>query len=159
MERIGTVVEEKGETAVVHMRRHLSCEKCGRCGGILGGADQRDLLVEVINPVGARTGQLVHVESDDRQLIFVAFMLYIVPLAVLVAGVLLWLNLAPAFGLPGNQDLAAIGIGFGLMVLVFMGIRAWDRRVSRTTRYKPVITGLAKKEDADSTIDSPETED
>ena len=39
MERVGTVIEVKPEraTAVVKMRRHLACERCGRCGGILGG--------------------------------------------------------------------------------------------------------------------------
>ena len=81
MERIGTVTEEKGETAVVHLRRHLSCENCGRCGGLLGSEDRREHYVEALNPIRARSGQKVLIEMDDRRALFIAFMLYLVPVS------------------------------------------------------------------------------
>lgn len=158
MERPGVIVEEKGDTAVVRIQRHLSCEGCGRCGGILGKADQHELVVKVLNPVKARTGQRVLVESDDRQVIFVSFMLYIVPLAGLIAGIFLWLNLADYLGLAGGQDLAAAGAGFGLMALIFLGIRVWDRRVKDNPKYKPVITELLKEQGSEETAPAPVTE-
>jgi sigma-E factor negative regulatory protein RseC len=142
MDRLGTVIEAKGDAAVVRMQRHLSCENCGRCGGILGGEDRRQLVVEVLNPVKAGAGQRVLIESDDRRVLFVSFMLYIVPLTGLVAGLLLGLNLAPRLGLGGGRELAAAGLGFALMALVFLGIRAWDRRVRHSAKYKPVITAV-----------------
>ena len=146
MERAGTIIEVKENTAVVRMQRHLSCANCGRCGGILGNEDRRELVVEVENPIRAAVGQRVIVETDDRQAVFVSFMLYIVPLAALVAGVLLWPPLARSFGLAGNQDLIAVAAGFCLMALVFLGIKVWDRRVKETGRYRPKITELAKEE-------------
>ena len=146
MERVGIVAEVKGDTAVVKMQRHLACEKCGRCG-ILSGGDRREHVVEVLNTIDAAAGQKVSLETDERQAIFISFMLYMVPLAALVAGILLWPRLAALLGLSGSQDLAAVAAGFGMMSLVFAGLRLWDRRVKETGRYRPLLTGFVNETD------------
>jgi sigma-E factor negative regulatory protein RseC len=146
VERVGIVVEVKGETAVVKMQRHLSCENCGRCGGIFGKEDQRDHIVEVPNPLKASVGQQVYIATDDRQTLFISFMLYMVPLIALIAGILGWLQLAPLLGFQGTQELPAVGVGFGLLAFVFVGIRLWDRRVKESGRYRPEITGVVTEE-------------
>ncbi len=147
LERVGIVIATEGDTAVVKMQRHLSCENCGRCGGILGKEDRRDHIVKVSNTLKAEVGQRVFIETDDRQGIFVAFMLYMVPLFALIAGIFGWLYLAaPLLGLQGSQELPAIGAGFLLLVLVYLGIRRWDRRVRESGRYRPTITGLVQEE-------------
>lgn len=146
MERIGTVIEDKGETAIVRLRRHLSCENCGRCGGLLGTEDRRDHYVEVSNPIRAQRGQSVLIEMDDRRALFIAFMLYLVPLAGLVAGMVLGLKLAAVFGWEGYRELVAAGMGLLLMALIFGGISLWDRRVKKSGRYRPVIAALVQEE-------------
>lgn len=147
MERVGTIVEVKGESAVVSLRRHLSCESCGRCGGILSSADRREHRVEVRNQIDARVGDQVIIETDDRRMIFISFMVYIVPLAALVAGILGWSFLAGRTGLEENQDLVALAGGFALMALVYWQLRRWDRRVKSDPRYQPVIVRLAEQKD------------
>lgn len=145
MERFGTVKEEKGKTAVVHLRRHLSCENCGRCG-LLGTEDRREHYVEALNPIRARRGQRVLIEMDDRRALFIAFVLYLVPLAGLVAGIVLGLKLTAALGWKAYRELAAAGLGLVVMTLIFGGINLWDRRVKRSGRYRPVITALVQEE-------------
>jgi len=149
VERVGTVVEVKENTAVVKMQRHLACEHCGRCGGIFGQADRKDHLVEVKNTLPAKVGQRVYIEADSRQVLFVAFVLYMIPLFALIAGIAGWLYLAPLLGVQGNQDLPAIGAGLVLLALVFCCIRWWDRRVKKSGRYRPEITGLAGDENGE----------
>lgn len=146
MERIGTVTEEKGEMAVVHLQRHLSCENCGRCGGVLSAEDRREHYVEVLNPIGALSGQKVLIEMDDRRAMFIAFMLYLVPLAGLVAGIVLGLKISAGFGWASRKELFAAGMGFTLMALIYGGISLWDRRVKKSGRYRPVISALVKEE-------------
>src|SRR5690554_1930144 len=104
MERIGIIVEERGDYALVKLQRHVSCEKCGRCG-ILSNTTGQEIRVEVLNPVQARFGERVVVEINDSQIIFLSFMLYMVPILTLVGGILLWPLLAERLGLAGNQDL------------------------------------------------------
>lgn len=150
MERIGTVKEVKGETAVVHLRRHLSCENCGRCGGLLGAEDRRDHYVEVLNPIGAEKGESVLIEIGDRQALFIAFLLYLVPLIGLVVGIVLGLKGASLLGWESYRELAAAGAGFLLMGLIFVLISLWDRRVKRSGRYRPVITAMLREEDLET---------
>ena len=146
MEQFGLVTEIKGDIATVNLQRHLVCESCGRCG-LLSGANKREIIVEALNPIKAEKGQRVIMESDDRQVIFLAFMLYMVPILTLVGGIVVWLTLlAPALGLLDRQELPAVIFGFALMTLVYILIRIWDRRVKDDPRYKPVITGLIDDE-------------
>lgn len=147
MERIGIITEEKGETAVVHLRRHLSCENCGRCGGVLSAEDRREHYVEALNPIGAQKGQSVIIEMDDRRALFIAFMLYLVPLAGLVVGIVLGLKMAAALGWAAHQELVAAALGFVALALIYGCISLWDRRVKKSGHYCPVIAALAPEEE------------
>jgi sigma-E factor negative regulatory protein RseC len=150
LEQYGLVVENRGETAVVNLQRHLICESCGRCG-ILSGSNKRDINVEALNPLKAEAGRRVILESDDRQVLFISFMLYLVPLAGLLAGIILWLSIAGYLGLEGNQEPGAALAGLGLMAAIFFMIRLWDRRVKDDRKYKPVITGFIDEETDEET--------
>ncbi len=141
MEQYGEITENRGDIALVNLQRHLICGECGKCG-IMSGAAKRNITIEAHNPIKAKEGQRVRIESDDRQVIFIAFMLYIVPLAGLIVGILTWMQLAGRFGLEGGQELHAVAAGLALMGVIFLVIRNWDRRVKNDPRYKPVITGL-----------------
>jgi len=142
VEQFGVVTETRGDKAKVNLQRHLVCENCGRCG-ILSGANKRDIIIEAQNPIKAEEGQRVLLESDDRQVIFLAFMLYMVPILTLAAGIILWLLVVtPGLNLEGSQELPAVAVGFALMAVVFILLRVWDRRVKDNPRYKPVITAL-----------------
>jgi len=154
MDRVGMVIEVKRDTAVVRLRRHLSCEHCGRCGGILGGPDQRDHLVEVLNPINARVGQKVLIAADDRRVVFVSFMLYLVPLAALVGGIFLGMYIFTRLGLQGKPELLAVAAGLVLMSLVYGGLRRWDNRIKDSPRYKPVIAKLVE-EDKEKPVGTP----
>ena len=140
MEQYGVITETRGDTAAVNLQRQLICGNCNKCD-ILSGSSKRNIVIEAHNPIQAEKGRRVVVESDDRQVIFLAFMLYIVPLIGLVVGIFSWLQLAGAIGLEGSQELQAVGAGLGLMVIIFLFIRLWDRRVKDDPKYKPVITG------------------
>ncbi|MDW7740343.1 MAG: SoxR reducing system RseC family protein [Bacillota bacterium] len=145
MEQYGLILENKEKTALVSLQRHLVCENCGRCG-ILSGANKKEMIVEALNPIDAEKGQRVMMESNDRQILFLSFMLYLVPLGGLVAGIFVWLGLANLIGLEGSQDLFAVAAGLLLMVIVFVVIRSWDRRVKDDPRYKPVITEIIEED-------------
>ena len=106
---------------------------------------QLDHLVEVLNPIGARVGQKVLITADDRKIVFISFMLYLVPLAALLGGIFLWMYISSRLGLSGRQELPAVAAGAFLMVLVYAGIRCWDTRIKDNPRYKPVISELLRE--------------
>jgi len=145
VEQYGVVTQTIDEKAMVSLQRHLACESCGRCG-ILSGSGGKDVIIEALNPIKAQPGQRVMLESDDRQVLFVAFMLYIVPLGGLVAGIFGWLKAAASLGFTENQELISVAVGFGVMAAAFILIRFWDRRMKDEPKYKPVITALIAEE-------------
>lgn len=146
MEQFGLVTKTRDDTAVVSLQRHLSCESCGRCGILSGSGSKREIIVEALNPVNAEEGQRVLLETNDRQLLFISFMLYLVPLGGLLAGILAWPLLADWVGLDANRELPAVGLGLFFMFIIFVFIRIWDRKVKDNPAYKPVITGLLEAE-------------
>ena len=144
MEQYGIVTEAKEGRALVNLQRQEACASCGRCG-ILSGAGKKDIIVEALNPLQAEAGQCVLLESDDRQIIFISFMLYFVPVLALLAGIILMLFvLAPAFNIENYRELFAAGTGFLMMLIVFFCVRLWDKRLQDRADYKPVITALLK---------------
>ncbi|MDY6826139.1 MAG: SoxR reducing system RseC family protein [Bacillota bacterium] len=145
MEQYGVVTQTNDERAKVSLQRHLACKNCGRCG-MLSGSGGKDVVIEALNPIKAQPGQRVMLESDDRQVLFVAFMLYVVPLVGLVAGIFAWLKAAASLGFTENQELISVAIGFGVMIIAFILIRIWDNRVKDDPKYKPVITTLIAEE-------------
>lgn len=145
MEQYGQVVETINEIAIVNIQRHLTCDKCGKCG-ILSGSGRRDITIEALNPIQAKSGERVILETDDRQILFISFMLYLVPVAALLAGIYSGLAAAGHFDLSLNHELFAVGTGLFFMAAVFSVIRLWDQKVKNNPRYKPVITGLIEDE-------------
>jgi len=152
LERVGKVLEKRGHQALVAMQRHVACENCGRCGGILGGPDQKDERVEVDNPINASEGELVNIEVDDRQLLKVAFLVYMVPVLALLAGIFGGLGLAPVLNYGGDHTLFSVAMGLVLMAVVILAVRSWDRKVKDDSRFRPVIKSLAETPETD--IDS-----
>ena len=151
MERIGKVLEDRGEQALVLLKRHMACEGCGRCGGILGGSDIKDEEVEVANPIGAIEGEMVQVEIDDQKVLLLSFVIYFVPVLALLIGLIFGQWVVINFGWTIEQNLASVIFGFFLMFITFLFIRRWDQFIKKTNKYKPVITSLVDHTSVDKT--------
>jgi len=151
LERIGKVLEDRGEQALVLLKRHMACEGCGRCGGILGGPDIKDEEVEVANPIGAIEGEMVQVEIDDQKVLLLSFVIYFVPVLALLIGLIFGQWVVINFGWTIEQNLASVIFGFFLMFITFLFIRRWDQSIKKTNKYKPVITSLVDHTSVDKT--------
>jgi len=150
MEQYGQVVDQMDQQrALVRVRQHLSCASCGKCGGtFLGDPGKRmDHLVEVLNPIGAGKGALVRLEARASEMILAAFLLYILPLLALLAGLFAGRNIAASQGFSGHPDLWGAILGVVLMVVVFAVLKAKDAQFSRSKRFKAVITAVIEEDD------------
>ncbi len=155
MERVGLIVEKKGETAMVAMRRHEACKKCGGCGGFINVDDKDKEKFEVKNPINAKEGQLVNVEVDDAQMLRFSFVLYMLPVIALLVGVFGGIAFDRLFNYRGDEILLSVGIGVVLMLAVIVGIRVWNNRLEDEKRYLPVIKSLAEAAEDECEADVP----
>ncbi len=112
-------------TAEVACRRASACGgDCGHCGGC---TDAQTVLVRARNPIGAKPGDRVVVESASRQVLGAAVAVYLLPVLSLLGG----------YGLAGGLG-GGIGFALGLAPAVWM-----DRRRAKGGRLLYTISSFA----------------
>ncbi len=83
MQRTGTVRTIDGELAKVVIKRETACgENCANCGG----CSEKFNEVTAKNEIGAKAGDTVVVEMDDKTVLMTAFLVYILPLIIFFTG-------------------------------------------------------------------------
>ncbi len=149
MDHFGQVIELAGkDKALVKVRRNSACGSCGRCGGFFGDPEKRnEMLVEVNNPIGAKAGQLVRLEAKASEMLMAAVLLYFVPLVGLLLGLFTGRSWALRSMPAVNADLFGLGIGFAVMVLIFLFLRIGEKRMTGGKRFKAVITAVVSEEE------------
>lgn len=112
-------------TAEVACRRASACGgDCGHCGGCINA---QTVLVRAYNPIGAKPGDRVVVESASCQVLGAAAAVYLLPVLFLLGGYAL-------AGGPGG----AIGFALGLAPAVWM-----DRRRRKGGRLLYTVSSFA----------------
>lgn len=120
-----------GTAQVIHVRESACSGDCHKCSGC--GAAKEAVLLTAENPIGAKAGDLVRVESASAPVLKAAVVLYVVPL------VLFFLGYAIGAAIGNFGALAAcLGfiLGIGIVVL-------YDRLVVKKANLHYTITAFA----------------
>ena len=114
MESVGYVVAAAGDCATVEVRRTSACEGCHKSaeGGcsvctLMGGENSRATRARVRNPLGAKPGDRVRIESPASRVLLWAAAVFLLPLGHALMDSVAW-------------QAAGAGIGF---LLCFAGLR------------------------------------
>lgn len=124
MEQNGRVVDIKGDIAVVMVRRHDVCGKCGGCGAALAGSGEN--YVEAKNPLNAAVGHKVKISIDTAHVLKAAFVVYIVPVFALLLGIWAGQRLDDLYGIPVRLDII---LGVLLLASSYLIVRGYDKKV------------------------------
>ncbi len=135
MEQLVRVREtyDDGTALVVHIRESACSGDCHKCSGC--GAAKETLLLKAENPIGARRGDLVKLESASGPVLKAAAVLYMLPMVLFFAGYFAGDSLWQQGALVGC---AAFVAGIGLAVL-------YDRKIGKTEKNGYTITGFVEK--------------
>jgi sigma-E factor negative regulatory protein RseC len=135
-EEVGTVIESRGGTARVLVKRNSACDRCPSrsCGASLGG----DLKgVNASNGMGAREGQKVKIGISPKAVLKASFILYMVPILALIIGAVLGNYLGPQ-----HREVWTVSLGVGFFVGSYFVIKALNTYLENKAEYLPVITGI-----------------
>ena len=117
---------ENGMAQVIRTRESACSGDCHKCSGC--GAQQETMILTVHNPIDAKAGDLVVIESATGPVLKAAAMLYILPVVLFLAGYLagehLWAK-GPLMGI--------FGIILGLVL-----VKLYDRHLQH--KKDPIYT-------------------
>ncbi len=139
IEEEGTVAEVEGGIAKVAVLKKSACEQCA-ASGVCHPGDQEYL--EAANPLGAKKGQRVKVVLAPQIYLKASIILYGIPMVALVAGAIIGKNIAIRYAGEPNSDLWAFIAGMACMVISFLFIRSYNKKVEKTQKYKPMIVEI-----------------
>ena len=93
------------------------CEECAGCG-VTGAA----VHARASNPIGARPGQKVVVESSTKNMLRIVVLVYLIPVVLFLAGYLVMLAVTASVAV--QYTVAVLGAVVGVLLAVW-----YDRRV------------------------------
>ena len=131
-QRVKVISCNPNGTAQVSVLRQSACSgDCHKCAGC--GAAEQTMIFTATNPIGAKAGDLVTVESASGPVLKAAAILYMVPLVLFIGGYLLGMQ----WQLGGLTGLLAFALGIGLAIV-------YDRLVMKKKNTVYTIIGWAK---------------
>jgi positive regulator of sigma E activity len=138
MQQRGIVVAKSNDQATVRIGRCVGCKGERSCPFSLeiGGKKQHEIEIQAANPLDAPIGTFVHVETEAGQIMQGIFIVYVLPLFLLLAGMGLGHILVPQLSWGEVMPLLAGG-GLGL-VLWFLIIRRFNANFQENYRIVEV---------------------
>ncbi|MHA5221146.1 SoxR reducing system RseC family protein [Dysosmobacter sp. Phy] len=122
-----------GDYAVISVPRKSACghdcEECAGCG-VTGAAVQ----ARAANPIGAKPGQKVVVQSDTQKMLGIVALVYLTPVVLFLVGYFATIAVASA---PIRYLVGGIGFVLGILIAV-----AYDRRLRRQGGLRFTIVRL-----------------
>ena len=122
-----------GMAEVMRIRESACSGDCHKCSGC--GAAKEAILLEAKNPIGAKPGDLVRVESATGPVLKAALVMYMLPMVLFFAGYAVG---AAAFGRGALVGCLAFVASIGLAVI-------YDRKVLKKQNTEYTITGFVGK--------------
>lgn len=120
-----------GRAEFIKIRESACSGDCHKCSGC--GAATETMIAVAENPIGAKAGDFVNVTTDSRQILSMAVLVYMIPLALFFAGYALgaWAGISGAL-----TGVAGFALGVALIV-------AGDRIAQKKDQTVYTITGFA----------------
>jgi sigma-E factor negative regulatory protein RseC len=126
----GLVVEIRGEFALVIPNAKIDC-------GCEHGEGVRRIIIEMKNEINAVAGDRVIFEDRRSSMVTAAFMMFILPIILVISGVVAGHYLSVSLGI--NATTAAAMGGILLFIISIMIILIYENSLSKNTSSEPVI--------------------
>jgi len=140
LEAEGVIVKIGQEGVFVETSRVSACGSCSSKEGC-GTSTLSQLLgsktssFKVLNPIGAALGERVVIGMEEAALLKSSLLVYLLPLAFLLAGAIFGGWLAP----DSLQDAYAVGGVFVGLVLGFVALKLVSANARTNSQFQPVI--------------------
>jgi sigma-E factor negative regulatory protein RseC len=135
----GVVQKIVGQIAVVKLQRSSSCDTC-EARGSCHAQGGKEMIVEVQNELHAKEGDSVEVSMPTGSVAKMALVVYLGPVAALIAGAFAGDALGKSFHL--DSPLAPVVGGLVLLAACLLALKGYDRFARSRPEYHPHMTRI-----------------
>lgn len=146
---IGVVDALKGQNAIVNLTRSTACGDCGACQM---GKENLDRQVEAFNAAGAKVGDFVTMEMEDGKVLKAAFLVYIIPLVVLVVCIFASISILQMLQFSKNAELYGFLVGLVGMFISFVFVKKRDKKLAERGEMMITIVKINEEDSSTCTI-------
>lgn len=126
MEQLGYVRRIVDNIAEVEVRRITGCGGgCSSCGG---GCSAPNIVVQLENRIGAKTGDFVEIRAKSKNIIKYALIAYMIPFTMLILGIVLGVNLFQSMDIDYYETLGFL-MGIVFLTVSFIIVKLIDRSI------------------------------
>lgn len=143
MRQCGVVMSIEKNKAKVVLQKHSAC---GDCKGCRWGEQDMSMEIEAINPINAKIGDRVEVDMEHQNVLFAAFIAYVIPMFALIAGVFLGNSILGKIGLAEYQEVGSAITGLVATAITYLIIRTKEGSFKSNKKLIPVITQISSEE-------------
>lgn len=131
MEQVGFVVSINEDMARVVVGRSSACgENCSSCGS---NCNIHDVVLEIKNTLGAKTGDYVELKARTSQILKSAIIVYLFPLLAMIAGIVGGINFFESAGYASYETYGFI-VGLLFLGLSYIVLKVVDRKIKKDNR-------------------------
>ena len=124
-------------TAKLKLKRHSACASCGKCATT---SEEKDIIVEVDNTIGAKVGDRVEVNMETINVLKAAFIVYTIPLIALLIGTVGTFYILNAINFNRNIEIISAIVGLIFTIIVFLILKKNDKKFRDSKEYIPIVT-------------------
>lgn len=141
MDQIGFVSRVDGDRAEVIVRRVSSCgDKCTSCKG---GCSVPGIKMTIKNTLRAKPGDYVEIRMNTNIVLKSAFLVYVLPLVLMVLGISLSIYLFKNLGYSNYENLGFI-TGLVFLGFSFIILKLYDKKIKKNKNYKFEMVKILK---------------
>ncbi len=139
----GIVKESYDNKATIIIQRHSACKKCGVCKI---GTDEKTVVTQASNFIGAKAGDRVEVELSFGTLMSASLIIYIIPLLMFFIGCVIGFYLITIHSFGANNPIVSFIGGCIFLIVTYLIIRKMDRMGKFRNKYNMDIVKIIEKD-------------
>lgn len=140
MNQHGYIVEiVDSVTAKLKLKRHSACASCGKCATT---SEEKDIIVEVDNTIGAKVGDRVEVNMETVNVLKAAFIAYTIPLVALLLGTVGTFYFLKMISITNNIEIISGLVGLIFTFISFLILKKNDKKFRESKEYIPIVTRI-----------------
>ncbi|WP_290459122.1 SoxR reducing system RseC family protein [Romboutsia ilealis] len=140
MNQHGYIVEiVDSVTAKFKLKRHSACASCGKCATT---SEEKDIIVEVDNTIGAKVGDRVEVNMESVNVLKASFIAYTIPLLALLLGTVGTFYFLKMISITNSIEIISGLVGLIFTFISFLILKKNDKKFRDSKEYIPIVTKI-----------------